>query len=154
MKLTYRQAYDRIVDAYFKNELNPFKDCACFIGNLLGDSIWGHCRNYIASESQLKEGNELISSFGYTLIQIGEMEDNFLNVIIHSTTRHGKQTRPRSFNTFYIDKYGGNYEDALFDAMSSTLDMLKKIHEDNGEIIDAPVFKKRIVTNQIKINKN
>lgn len=137
MKLTYREAYDRIVTAYLQNKLRPWDDCACFIGNLLGNtSKWVHActfdsiYNYKHPGSSVEGGKRpcalsFIGEYGYTSEQITELENNFISIV-------GYRGSNENIN-----------EDKLFFAMSSTLDMLKKIHEENGEIVDAPVFTKR-----------
>jgi hypothetical protein len=144
MKLTYREAYDRIVDAYFKDQLNPFQSCACFIGNLLGSQIWSACRGNpkLKQESDKVEGLLLINSFGYSIYQIELMEDNFLNEIFFAIKGY-RYASPRNEGYASGQLMGEKYENALFAAMSSTLDILKKIHEENGEVVDAPVFIKR-----------
>ena len=144
MKLTYREAYDRIVNAYMKDELKPFSNCACFIGNLLGSGQWSACRapaGRSMTRSRL-DALVLINSFGYCYENICSMEDNFLNEIF-SITRGECFKNPRRTRIKYSERYGEAFENGVFAAMSSTLDMLKKIHEENGEIVDAPVFKKR-----------
>lgn len=41
MKLTYRQAYDKIIDAYFKGEIRPMEAMFCFCGILSDNSsVW------------------------------------------------------------------------------------------------------------------
>lgn len=150
MKLTYREAYDRIVDAYFKDELDPFDDCACFIGNLLfGDDSWVGCRTtrnlYPPQTSEILLAIRFVNNFGYTPDQITDLELNFLSCIAKYDFNKAKvEAREKPRHEVY-KMYRRFDEDTLFLAMSSTLDMLKAIHEDNGEIVDAPVLTKRIL---------
>jgi hypothetical protein len=129
---TFKQQFDKITIAYFENRLNPMDACACFIGNLLnGKEDWIDCRLGMSGSPEkfrldLTEKNALrtieIESDGlYSPMDIIEMEWNFL----------------------YIWKDGLKTEESLFDAMDSTLDMLKKIHESKGEVIGAIELKKR-----------
>lgn len=151
---TYKEQFDKITRAYIANELEPYQDCACFIGNLLEGGIWSMCRPDfgkvgrlpIIQEHEYIEGLNFIREMSnglYSPQDIMNMEKNFLEVINSNTTTN--------------DSIGGinhkrhrNFENALFLAMESTLEMLKKIHEDSGEIVDPPSvpFTKR----QLQIN--
>lgn len=35
---TFKEQYNKIVNAYLKGELNPWDGCACFVGNLLNNN--------------------------------------------------------------------------------------------------------------------
>jgi len=128
MKLTYRQAYDRIVDAYFKDEIRICDSCKCFVGNLLGGTyVWNGCRTI---ESRLttihentKSGMLLLNEYGYTPLQITQLEGVFME-----------------FNTW-------DDEEDIFRGMCAALDMLKKIHEESGETVEPIPFKKRELIN-------
>lgn len=39
-QLTYRQAYDKIIDAYFKDEIEPMKQEFCFCGTIAPNGNW------------------------------------------------------------------------------------------------------------------
>lgn len=141
---TYKEQFDKITRAYFNNELEPMNSCACFIGNLLnGRTVWRLIRGFLeleiknefkeprdiltpikASDYCLTEGEKCIVSESaglYSADDIIEMENNFLKLWSN----------------------GGRTEQSLFEAMDSTLDMLRKIHESKGEVIDSFEFKKR-----------
>lgn len=139
MKPTFKQQYDKIVGAYLRNELMPFYDCACFVGNLLNNNgDWFDARkttdgttfgspivciipdqyainNRGALETIQKEGHGL-----YSIADICSIEQNFL----------------RTYN-----KNKG--EDGLFSAMESTLLILRQIHESKGEVVEDYIFEKR-----------
>lgn len=132
----FKEQFDKIITAYFKGTLKPFSQCNCFVGNLLNNNKqWAKCRhlggdteeiierirakdkNYSFAESNIKkESNGLYNRF-----DIIRLEKNFLLTYI----RNGKN------------------EEALFEAMSSTLDVLKEIHRSKGEVIEEIVVEKR-----------
>lgn len=138
---TFREQYDKIVGAYLRNELKPWDNCACFIGNMLnGKDVWANGRDVEAGLYPLRyrvTGNKwcldvaenclLIEAGGfYSINEIVMLENNFL---FGGKTLH-------TFRT-------GDQEENLYAAMESTLLMLKKIHESKGEIVDDYVFEKR-----------
>lgn len=137
IKITYAEQYSKIVGAYLRNELDPYNQCACFIGNLLGDDKWSSARRcpaanwrvpnvvVLVDESRSAEyGKNFISkaSMGlYNAYDIAVLEQNFLQI----------------YNTEFS-------ENSLFLAMESTLLMLKEIHEKLGEVIKPYTFTKRL----------
>ena len=139
--MTYSVARDRILQAYYKDELNPYNHCACFIGNVLDGGDWAWCRNGYGNVDPFELASiQWILDKGdgvYTPQDIMDMEKNFLTIINQNCQ---KRTDSIGFPT---NKKHPNYENALFLAMDSTLDMLKACHELAGEIIDPPVFVKR-----------
>ncbi len=137
---TFQQQYNKIVSAYYKNQLDPFEACACFIGNMLDNTAgWVHCRKLefetdedgmcdIRSIEYWLQGGGVVprtiltlKPYFYTGIDIALMEDNFLRIYV----------------------LGGKTEDSLFEAMESTLIILKEIHKRNGELIKDYNFEKR-----------
>lgn len=135
---TYKEQFDKITRAYIENKLDPYNGCACFIGNLLNNtSSWGNYRCYFPGGKSLTYRDEVIC--GYNMVDITDMENNFLRTIEHKTC-----TRPLYAGGTLEVTHHDNYENALFEAMESTLDILKQIHIRDGEIIDeTPEFKKR-----------
>lgn len=146
--LTFKEAFDRITTAYLNNELHPYDNCACFVGNLLnGDELWSCCRyNYgIAGkvcnvdEEEYQQDIHLIRGSGYTPSEIMYMENNFLTIIDENTYHSLKKDGYISVGDDHPD-----YENALFLAMDSTLEILKSIHQSKGENVDTSVsFSKR-----------
>lgn len=123
-QLTYKEAYDKIIDAYFKNEIKPLDSRFCFCGSLCNGKQW-LCGNEFYSSSEYKR---MESALLYELRMIPT----------HCTTNH---------TYHYIPSPG--YEEKLFDGMVAALDVLKQIHISRGEIIDEPVtFKKRDLSMQ------
>ncbi len=152
---TYKQQFDKLTTAYIANKIDPYYDCACFIGNLLGGRSWCGIRRSGSAigNGQLKEKNELIdfNYFGlnfkqgeqfisyrseglYTPEDILIMKNNFLHIINKRTV---DIEEGEDLPTFAI-KGHPNYENALFEAFESTLEILKVIHERSGEVIDTP----------------
>src|SRR5258706_548549 len=37
---TYKEQFDKVTEAYINGTLEPYRSCACFIGNMLGGSDW------------------------------------------------------------------------------------------------------------------
>lgn len=152
---TFREQFEKIVGAYLHDELNPWSGCGCFIGNLLNrETAWQGIRKNtglgreagfslcnpsdyksigkqyfeIAIACVAKEGCGL-----YTPQQIIDMENNFLYA-------HGQLKD----NTKWMNKFERvENEKRTFAAMESTLLMLKKIHEDSGEMVEDYSFTKR-----------
>lgn len=130
-KLTYRQAYDKIIEAYFKDEIKPFDSKFCFCGTLQNNTA-GWCGTFGASKR-------------YSIDELIKMEDALLIPFckypgIHRGT--GKSTGDW-YGWVYKDDVD-DYEETLFAGMSAALDVLKQIHIERGEIIDeTPTFTKR-----------
>ena len=143
---TYKEQFDKLTRAYIENRVDPFNDCACFVGNLLnGNEYWGCERTWKISgdildslDSTYMSGTEVInkvlekeSNSYYLPDEIIILERTFLKAF----SRHGGKRK---------GKDGWKGEDALFAAFEITLDLLKQIHQSKGEIIDeTPVFQKR-----------
>jgi len=117
-RLTYQQAYNKIIDAYFKDEIKPLDCQFCFCGSLCGNGHW-------------RGGDKL-----YTAQQYRSMEIELLKALCGLNTFY-------EYNCYKFNP-SSEYEDALFEGMSKALDVLKSIHEKRGEIIDEPIqLKKR-----------
>lgn len=122
-KLTYRQAYDKIIEAYFGDQIRPMESNFCFCGTLCDNtSDWaGWIRNK--------------DSHGYTGRDFDTMEQALFKGIRITANK----------SVTYLMRHEGVYEDALFAGMSAALDVLKKIHRSRGENVgeDMPAFTKR-----------
>ena len=109
--------------------------CACFIGNLLNGSIlW----NNLTDGCKWKNNKDEIYNF-YTGKEIHNLEHNFLfkELFLKKERLIDPHERP------YINNVT---EEGLYLAMESTLLMLRKIHEDKGEIVKDYNFTKRKLT--------
>ena len=69
-KLTYKQAYDKIIEAYFKDEIKPLDPKFCFCGNLCDKT--DHWYGGIENDYQ--------PSHGYTATELMDMEAALLEV--------------------------------------------------------------------------
>ncbi len=129
---TYQEQWQKITSAYLNNKLKPWDACACFIGNLLNNKgEWVLGRDIIGNviHSVAAERCVINQSHGYYSMQeIATLERNFLDKVIVGQPGFMKYN-----------------EDALFHAMTSTLEMLKGIHEKNGEVVDPIEFNKRFL---------
>lgn len=113
--LTCKQAYGKIIDAYFKDEIQPCNRNFCFCGTLCDNTS-----NWYGSGLQgwHKDYN------GYSGDDFVRMENALLSELI-------------------ADDHPC-YEEVLFSRMCAALEVLKQIHLERGEVIDeAPVFTKR-----------
>lgn len=123
----FRESYDKIIEAYFKDEIKPMKADFCICGTLAGNSDWYNAnrklgspysrREYRLLESALFEGIRIVDGNAWA------DADPVLNVFCANLT-----------------------EGALFNGMSMALDVLRKIHESRGEVIESFEFKKRELT--------
>ncbi len=144
---TYREQYDKIIQAYFRDEIQPYNRQFCFCGTLgymKGDifsSRWDyqlyHQLEYANMERALLTiiRNETIGANGSQSIFIDGEECSILRTVIANHK---------------------NYETALFNGMCAALEVLKEIHISRGEKIDEdiPQFTKRnLSTNKIKENE-
>lgn len=154
--IPYKEAFDVITSAYINETLNPMDACACFIGNLLGSSEWVPTRFYDRHGRSMPSIHPSISrsfaaSFilekGYTVEQIVMLENNFLR-IARPEIDDAIDEYYHAFNFGLppdFPKYDS--EDSLYEAMVSTLEMLRQIHIKNGEDVDAiPLEKRKLAT--------
>lgn len=136
-KLTYHEAYNKIIEAYFKDEIKPYSGKFCFCGTLAGFNEYGGCEgNYRGWPTKVYNDQEL------------QMMENALLITIFN----GVGGNLSKFNPFEGDNSDDriktithpNYEDALFNGMCKALEVLKEIHRSRGENVDdVPVFTKR-----------
>lgn len=146
--IPYKVQAEKIIQAYLKCEIRPYNACACFIGNLLNNnSRWVFARdvkwnfqnsgqkdvcitptlisNVLLTQMLLVVATKTIkeeSDNMYTIYDICQLEQNFLRI------------------------YETDDEDSLFKAMTSTLEILKIIHVNLGEVIEEDTqLKKRVL---------
>lgn len=126
-QLTYRQAYDKIIDAYFKDEIKPNSSKFCFCGNLNENN-----NDYWVSFRFKNTG------IYYLGTELQKMEDALF-------TNIEKIMGPIKKMCDYELERCPLYEDALFAGMCAALEVLKQIHRDRGENVDEeiPAFTKR-----------
>lgn len=149
--ITFKQQFDKLTEAYIKDEVHPYKNCGCFIGNLLNKtSGWSKARynrNFrggwefteICRKEMTEFATECIdrqSEGMYSIGQIYAMESTFLKVL-NEETLNKDICNAKDILTH------PNYEEALFKAFCAALDHLKLVHESKGEVVDEFSFKKR-----------
>ncbi len=143
--MKYLEQREKIIQAYYNKKLNPYVCEACFCGNLLNNKNgWGFIRPGNLSGNQvlcydkesLKLGEDVIkmeSNQFYSNQNILDIENNFLKILYEGCGEDRKR-HP-------------NYEEVLFEAMDSTLDLLLEIHKANGDTsvleLEKPQFNKR-----------
>lgn len=120
--MTYNEAYDKIIQAYFRDEIKPYKANFCFCGTLCDNSYNWHGQTHpVKSKSYHFDYN------GYSGAEFVEMESALLGCL---------SGKPQ------CDK--PNWENALFLGMTAALEVLKQIHRERGEDVDSlPALKKR-----------
>lgn len=119
-KLTYKQARDRIIEAYFKDEIQPMNCNFCICGTLHGSGDWWRS----------KEGP-------YSLEEYRRLEFALLLRTINFNSRlRCYHNNIAGFEKSLTSEELAQYEIQLFVGMSAALDVLKDIHLSWGENID------------------
>jgi hypothetical protein len=119
--MKYQDAYNKIIEAYFKDEIKPFYEDFCFCGTLCGGSSWAK-----DDFDQLKEP--------YSNNEYRAMEAALLSNL--------RECGIVKINGLWMKKRGvdytehSNYEDLLFRGMCDALDVLDSIHRERGENVD------------------
>lgn len=136
-KLTYRQAYDKIIEAYFKDEIKPFDPKFCFCGTLHNNK-----NTWCTSKPEYFQRKRLYSK--YELIR---MEDALLTPFLKYDTVSvdiNRQSPGKWYGWIEADDYD-DFEETLFTGMCAALEVLKQIHRERNENVDEdiPAFTKR-----------
>lgn len=126
-KLNYQQAYDKIIDAYFKDEIKPFDADFCFCGTLAGSGSWVWRKRHV-------DFPFIQEAHNYTPFEYRKLEIALLTPFKRIGARQcglgrGDWTEEDSYKS-------GNYEEVLFSGMCAALDVLKEIHRSRGENVD------------------
>ena len=125
-KLTYKQAFDKITEAYIKEEIKPMRMDFCFCGTLACEVKERDIGSYW--------DDERYSEQEYLRMEIALMKGLGAKRVIGGNGWHIGTERP----------YDADYEERLFAGMCAALDVLKSIHKERGEEVESvPVFKKR-----------
>lgn len=119
--MTYKEAEDKIIQAYFRDEIKPLQAQFCFCGTLANGDEW------------------YIGDANYNGPQYIEMEHALFRGIEKIDGRRWSYNK----NGRWDDKNPSITEAGLFNGMCAALDVLKQIHIDRGENIDPVPFKKR-----------
>jgi len=123
---TFKQAFDKITEAYIKGDIQPYHVDFCFCGTLAS-------RRGISWDTSI-----------YSFAQLSAMEFALLEEI-RAQTMGGPDMYFRTGNGISRESVFNHprYEQALFDGMVKALDVLRKIHISRGEDVEAFEFKKR-----------
>lgn len=138
---TFKEQFDKLTEAYIKDEVNGYNCSQCFVGNLLqGNASWTSEEGFWTIPSDVR-------GF-YSQQEVLMVEDIFMRPLtgfVCQLARKGIDGPPYAQDRYnnYIKAEAG-YEDVLFEAFTLALDALKGVHIAHGEQIDdAPVFVKR-----------
>lgn len=132
MKLTYHEAYNKIIDAYFKDEIRPNDMNFCFCGTLCDNTS----RWWTSS----------IGGGGYSNGELRVMEQALFSGF-PIETYHGSCGPAFRMEFGLAPTNIPDYENKLFSGMCAALEVLKEIHRARGENVDeVPEFKKRQLT--------
>lgn len=126
----FKQAFDKITEAYIKDRIRPLSGNYCICGTLYGNSNW---MNVV----------KLRAGFPYSIEELIMIESALLSPLIpFGAEKHGDW---RGAWGGWLECDAEGYEDALFDGMSAALDIFREIHISRGEDVEAFEFKKREV---------
>lgn len=134
--MTYKQAYDKIIDAYFKDEIRPFHPEFCFCGTL--------CDNTRAWTCSLS-----IDILPYTLLEYGAMEKALFSGFPGTIWKRNGTVNTSEFDKIYKtislnELLYPEAEEHIFNGMCAALDALKQIHIGRGENVEElPLLTKR-----------
>lgn len=140
-KLTYKEAYDKIIQAYFKDEIQPYDSNFCFCGTLAPEiySNVGY-KNWNNHDGKFDQSKHF-----YLLKEYYRMElALFKPLCATSSVVLPNRPIPIGYCAGKLKKDAEEYEDALFEGMCAALEVLKEIHRIRGENVDdLPVLTKR-----------
>lgn len=152
--IPFKTQFDKLTMAYIEEKVDPYKECACFVGNLLnGNNRWNGIRKYMTNgRSTILDPTfyDYGGSVNLAVESIKEQSDGMYSPeeILHLENVFLYTLEQGTVGTYESPCRGTvlthpNYEEALFKAFSITLDELKKIHESKGEVVDEFIFTKR-----------
>jgi len=133
--MKYKEAYDKLINAYFKDQIKPYDRSFCFCGTIgrSYDLGWDHSK-YSGLEYHNMEA-ALLDTISIEMTPfIPEMRDN---KFARSTNRS---------DLFEVRKKleaHPEYENAIFEGFVNALEVLRKIHISRGEIIEPVKLTKR-----------
>lgn len=125
--MKYSEAYSKIIEAYFRDEIKPNDINFCFCGTLQGSGKW-----YAGKHPELKYSHPDFRKMELQLFTpFGEYVDFEGDCPCFKDNRNPEQNIP-------------DYEGKLFEGMCAALDVLKQIHRERGEDVDnLPALTKR-----------
>jgi len=123
--MNYKQAYDKIIEAYFKDEIKPFTTHFCFCGTLSGGNELWIFRSYLPGYNP-----------PYSYEEFGNMEKALFSAFPEIEWHdNGCVSGDRDEEI----KNQPDYEEKIFAGMCAAIDVLKEIHRSRGENVDEGV---------------
>lgn len=152
--ITFREQYDKLVKAYLAGEVNPWRSCACFVGNLLNKAdTWAYLiergEEGGAMEELLKLRKRELDYFRENYLKLQDRGEALSCIRVHGRDMYSPKEivelealfmRTYGLHTQYEKEIN---EEKLFEAFEVTLLKLREIHESKGEVIEDYIFKKR-----------
>lgn len=143
---TFIEQFNKLVIAYLGNKVNPWDNCACFVGNLLNNNgDW-----YLSAQRARRYAkfNMEVSGFPSIFIPDEEGRNKADICLLQECNNFYTHEEIAELEYIFLRKIWGKFdhEQALFEAFEVALLRLKEIHESKGEIVDNYLFKKRELT--------
>lgn len=136
---TYKEQYDKIVEAYFRDEIKPYEPKFCFCGNLCDNT--DRWFNYFSPSKHNP-------SHGYGGVQLFKMEAALLDTIKNELSLDEFNEWSDEFDSCKEPEKHPQYETALFNGMTAALEVLRQIHAERGDVtaIEIPLVKRELQT--------
>ena len=137
--MTYFEAYNKVIEAYFRDEIKPFDPRFCFCGTLSPNCKW-HTQSLF---------DKIIFNYPYSVDEYSKMEYYFFKPFRKMGIKligisEVNMELPYGF------EYSERYEKLVFDGMVNALGILKSIHRERGENVDEEIpFVKRDLKNKV-----
>lgn len=156
--MTYKQAFDKITEAYIKGEIKPYSKSYCVCGNLSGGREWSRIMSYREFDNDVfvreysgdkfieRPMMELRAKHFYSGYEYYAIEDALLTTI-KNIAFPDSESKYSTVDLFHEPEDNPKYEEALFKGMCAALEVLKQIHISRGETIDETAFIKRELVN-------
>ena len=119
--MKYNTAFNMLTEAYIQDKIEPYKNNFCFCG------VLNNCK------SNWRKGTQ-----DFTEQELASLEDKFLRTLRDLTVGPPKKLLGPGWELIQDDWLvlaHPKYEEALFESLNKTLDLLKEICINKGEII-------------------
>lgn len=135
---TYKEQYDKIVEAYFKGEIKPYNAHFCFCGTLCDNTNkwFGLCE---------LDHHDFA---GYKGDDFVKMERALLRTISNHLKLNDFDMWGDEEGALCSPDEHPQYETALFNGMTAALEVLRQIHAERGDVtaIETPLVKRKLQT--------
>jgi hypothetical protein len=134
----FKEQEDKIIQAYFKDEIKPFDAKFCFCGTLAPNTTWKYKTSRI--------GKHVYTEIEYRRME-GALFSQFPGVLYKDLGIISFPGNYRMGSELYIFDNKERFEDLLFTGMVAALEVLKSIHIEHGQQIEEPILlTKRVLT--------